>query len=220
MESSTSRGLSDVPEEESSSRRKELSRKPSSPYLSPSSPVPPNVGSGSARSTRKPASIRTLGKSSNDQLTAAAGSSTSVKRTMSSSSNATTSQAAAGSNGSTHKPLKPSVSAPHVGSTTSQKYRLNPRLPHDKDAEPAPSTIMYWSRAPVWGAIPMRSMRGHTVTLVDSMAWLIGGCDAEDSSKDLYCFNTGVLSPSADCMWILTSLPDRNNAVDAPRCSW
>ncbi|KAJ3492706.1 hypothetical protein NLJ89_g11179 [Agrocybe chaxingu] len=72
-----------------------------------------------------------------------------------------------------------------------QKYRLNPRLPHDKDAEPAPSTIMYWSRASVWGAIPMRTMRAHTMTLVDTTAWLIGGCDDKDSSKDLYCFNTG-----------------------------
>jgi len=42
----------------------------------------------------------------------------------------------------------------------------------------------------------MRSMRGHTVTLIDSMAWLIGGCDAEDSAKELYCFNTGIASPS------------------------
>jgi hypothetical protein len=150
-----------------------------------------NVGSGSGRS-RKPASIRTLGKSSNDQLSAAG----SVKRTIS-SSNSASAQAATPTAGSTQRSLKSSSSAPHVsssGSTSTQKYRVNPRLPYDKDAEPAPSTIMYWSRAPVWGALPMRSMRGHTVTLVDSMAWLIGGCDDKDSSKELYCFNTGVSS--------------------------
>ncbi|KAF9480612.1 galactose oxidase [Pholiota conissans] len=71
-----------------------------------------------------------------------------------------------------------------------QKFRSCPRLPHDKDAEPASSTIMHWSRAPVWGTIPMRTMRAHTVTLVDTTAWLFGGCDDKDSSKDIYCFDT------------------------------
>jgi len=199
MDSSSSRSLSNVPEEETPSRRKEVSRVPSSPYLAPSSasfPVPSNAASGSTRTARKPASVRTLGKSSTDQLATSG----SIKRALSASSS---SQAAtAGSNG-THKTLKTSSSTPHVGSTVTQRYRANPRLPHDKDAEPAPSTIMHWSRAPVWGSLPMRSMRGHTVTLVDSMAWLIGGCDAEDSAKELYCFNTGITSLSFDFIYIL-----------------
>lgn len=33
-------------------------------------------------------------------------------------------------------------------------------------------------------------MRAHTVTLVDTTAWLFGGCDDKDSSKDIYCFDT------------------------------
>ena len=64
-------------------------------------------------------------------------------------------------------------------------------MPHDKDVALAPSTIMYWSKAPVWGTIPTRTMRAHTVTLVDTTAWLFGGCDDKDSSKDIYCFDTG-----------------------------
>lgn len=51
--------------------------------------------------------------------------------------------------------------------------------------------MMYWSRAPVYGAIPMRSMRAHSVTLVEGVAWLFGGCDDKDCWKDVYCFDTG-----------------------------
>ncbi|PFH50368.1 hypothetical protein AMATHDRAFT_61181 [Amanita thiersii Skay4041] len=70
-----------------------------------------------------------------------------------------------------------------------QRTRSNPRLPHDKDAEPSPSTAMHWSRAPVYGTLPMRSVRSHTVTLVDTTAWLFGGCDDQDSARDIYCFD-------------------------------
>lgn len=51
--------------------------------------------------------------------------------------------------------------------------------------------MMYWSRAPVYGAIPMRTFRAHTVTLVDNVAWLFGGCDDKDCWKDIYLFDTG-----------------------------
>ncbi|KAF4611620.1 hypothetical protein D9613_003735 [Agrocybe pediades] len=30
----------------------------------------------------------------------------------------------------------------------------------------------------------------HTATLVDSTAWILGGCDDEDSAKDIYCLDT------------------------------
>ncbi|KIK09996.1 hypothetical protein K443DRAFT_80945 [Laccaria amethystina LaAM-08-1] len=73
---------------------------------------------------------------------------------------------------------------------TLRKYRSTPRLPHDRDVDHAPSTAMYWSRAPVWGHLPSRTMRAHSVTLVDATAWLYGGCDDKDSSKDVYCFDT------------------------------
>ncbi|KAF9267997.1 galactose oxidase [Marasmius fiardii PR-910] len=48
---------------------------------------------------------------------------------------------------------------------------------------------MYWSRAPVWGLCPTRTMRGHTATLVNDIAWVFGGCDDKDTAKDLYCFD-------------------------------
>ena len=49
------------------------------------------------------------------------------------------------------------------------KVRTIPHLPHGP-AEPAPPTLMYWSRAPVYGHLPSRSMRAHTVTLVENTA--------------------------------------------------
>jgi hypothetical protein len=72
-----------------------------------------------------------------------------------------------------------------------QRFRTNPRLPHADDVPVAPATTMYWSRAPVHGALPMRNMRAHTVTLVDNVAWLFGGCDDKGCWKDVYCFDTG-----------------------------
>ncbi|THV02672.1 galactose oxidase [Dendrothele bispora CBS 962.96] len=80
------------------------------------------------------------------------------------------------------------MASTNLGSST-QRIRVTPRLPHDKDAEPAASTIMYWSRAPVYGTCPTRTMRGHTVTLVDSTAWVFGGCDDKETSRDIYCFD-------------------------------
>ena len=66
-----------------------------------------------------------------------------------------------------------------------QLIRTTPRL-HD-DGPIAPAT-MHWSRALVHGALPMRA---HTVTLVDNVAWLFGGCYGKDYWKDTYCFDTG-----------------------------
>ena len=71
------------------------------------------------------------------------------------------------------------------------KFRATPRFPNDKDVAPAAATLMYWSRAPVYGTLPMRTMRAHTVTLIDSVAWLFGGCDDKESAKDIYLFDTG-----------------------------
>ncbi|KIY51359.1 galactose oxidase [Fistulina hepatica ATCC 64428] len=53
---------------------------------------------------------------------------------------------------------------------------------------------MYWSRAPMWGHLPIRTMRAHSVTLVDSTAWMFGGCDdRESTSKEVYCFDTDTM---------------------------
>ncbi|PVG00663.1 hypothetical protein CPB86DRAFT_871738 [Serendipita vermifera] len=66
------------------------------------------------------------------------------------------------------------------------KIRTIPHLPHGQ-AEPAPPTLMYWSRAPVYGHLPTRSMRAHSVTLVDNTAWLFGGCDERGCARDVWC---------------------------------
>ncbi|KAI0351665.1 galactose oxidase [Trametes cingulata] len=49
---------------------------------------------------------------------------------------------------------------------------------------------MHWSRAPVYGHMPPRGLRAHSVTLIDNMAWLFGGCDERSCWKDVFCFNT------------------------------
>ncbi|KAJ3773979.1 hypothetical protein FB446DRAFT_730682 [Lentinula raphanica] len=78
-----------------------------------------------------------------------------------------------------------------ASTSTLTASRSTPRLAHlhEKDVPIASSTIMYWSRAPVYGACPTRTMRGHTVTLVDTTAWVFGGCDDKETSRDIYCFD-------------------------------
>ncbi|OBZ74514.1 Dynein alpha chain, flagellar outer arm [Grifola frondosa] len=77
------------------------------------------------------------------------------------------------------------------------RLRNTPHLPHAKDVEPTPATLMHWSRAPVYGTLPLHGVRAHTVTLVDSMAWMFGGCAERDSWRDVFCLNTGASSFSA-----------------------
>lgn len=72
------------------------------------------------------------------------------------------------------------------------RIRVLPRLPHVKDVELASATSMYWSKAPVYGHLPMRGMKAHSATLVDGVAWLFGGCDGDKGCwNDIYCFDTG-----------------------------
>ena len=72
------------------------------------------------------------------------------------------------------------------------KLRSTPHLAYSKDAEPAPATLMYWSRAPVYGVMPGHGMRAHSATLIDSTAWIFGGCDERGCWKDVWCFNAGL----------------------------
>lgn len=74
-----------------------------------------------------------------------------------------------------------------------KKFRSTPRLPLDKDMELVPSTLMFWSRAPTYGVMPNRTMRAHSVTLVDTTAWIFGGCHDSELAKDVYCFDIGML---------------------------
>jgi Rab9 effector protein with kelch motifs len=187
--SSSARNLTDVPEEDPKSQMSLSSPYSTTTPTASSSNVSVNVPH---RTARKPPSVRTLGRSSNDQLPSASGS---VKRVSSNSSSSSTVVA----NGAKTKTPRNVTSHSQIPSTPVQKYQANPELPHDKDAKPVPSTVMYWSRAPVWGTVPMRTMRAHSVTLVDTTAWIFGGCDDKDGSKDIYCFDTG-MSKDFSCL--------------------
>jgi N-acetylneuraminic acid mutarotase len=53
------------------------------------------------------------------------------------------------------------------------------------DVPPAPSSGMYWSRAPVSGA-PHTALRAHTTTIIGSNVYIFGGCDARACFNELY----------------------------------
>ncbi|KIM65531.1 hypothetical protein SCLCIDRAFT_1212266 [Scleroderma citrinum Foug A] len=132
------------------------------PTASSSSQTPTTPGTPRISASRKPSSLRHVANAAPSESTQ------SVKR-------------------------RPSPSGREGKSTRSgreQKIRTTPRLPHGNDVPIAPATTMYWSRAPVYGALPMHNMRAHTVTLVDNVAWLFGGCDEKGCWKDVYCFDT------------------------------
>ncbi|OCH88927.1 galactose oxidase [Obba rivulosa] len=88
------------------------------------------------------------------------------------------------------KSSKSASAAQAQGDRTLQRYRVRhtPRLPHHKDVEPVPATLMYWSLAPVYGTLP-NGVRAHSVTLVDNIAWVFGGCDERGCWRDVFCFN-------------------------------
>ncbi|CAK7203411.1 hypothetical protein SEUCBS139899_006145 [Sporothrix eucalyptigena] len=56
------------------------------------------------------------------------------------------------------------------------------------DVLPAPSSGMYWTRAPVSG-VPHPTLRAHTATLIGSNIFIFGGCDARACFSDLYVFD-------------------------------
>ncbi|KAH9476812.1 Protein GLUTELIN PRECURSOR ACCUMULATION 3 [Psilocybe cubensis] len=181
--SSSTRCLPNVPEVP------EEDPKTASPYsmTSPTSSTTTVNSSSTGKASRKTASVRTLGRTSSEHLTSSSGSSSStVKRTSSSSTVVPT------PSGSGSSRTRGSAAAHARSLIPEPKNRITPKVPHDKDAEPAPSTVMYWSRAPAWGAAPSRTLRAHTATLVDTTAWLVGGCDDKDVLKEkaIYCFDT------------------------------
>ncbi|KXX80448.1 Tip elongation aberrant protein 1 [Madurella mycetomatis] len=53
------------------------------------------------------------------------------------------------------------------------------------DVPAAPSSGMYWSKAPVSGA-PHTALRAHTTTLVGSNVYVFGGCDSRACFNELY----------------------------------
>ncbi len=80
------------------------------------------------------------------------------------------------------------------GLATQPRLRNTPHLPSGKDVEPVPATLMYWSRAPVYGLLPTHGMRAHSITLVDNIAWIFGGCDEKGCWRDVWCFSVGASS--------------------------
>lgn len=47
----------------------------------------------------------------------------------------------------------------------------------------------------MYGAMPLHGTRAHSVTLIDSIAWMFGGCDERGCWRDVFCFNTGACLP-------------------------
>jgi Rab9 effector protein with kelch motifs len=111
--------------------------------------------------------------------------------TPNANASSTSLSAAAAAAGATKSPRVPVTDPP-------PRFRAIPHLPNVANVEPAPPPVMYWSKAPVWGTLPTHGFRAHTVTLVDNVAWIFGGCDEKGCFKDMWCFNTGAcaLHPS------------------------
>jgi N-acetylneuraminic acid mutarotase len=82
-----------------------------------------------------------------------------------------------------------SRTTPASRSGTSQGvYTAFPPLADPKtapDVPPAPSSGMYWSRAPVSGS-PHTALRAHTTTLIGSNVYVFGGCDSRACFNALY----------------------------------
>ncbi|KAI0473777.1 hypothetical protein GGR56DRAFT_648944 [Xylariaceae sp. FL0804] len=76
-----------------------------------------------------------------------------------------------------------SASARSRGAYTAFPPLQDPRAAADVPA--APSSGMYWSRAPVSGA-PHTPLRAHTTTLVGSSVFVFGGCDSRACFNELY----------------------------------
>ncbi|KAM7207714.1 Tip elongation aberrant protein 1 [Naviculisporaceae sp. PSN 640] len=64
------------------------------------------------------------------------------------------------------------------------------------DVPAAPSSGMYWSRAPVSGA-PHTALRAHTTTLVGSNVYVFGGCDSRACFNALYVLDADAFYWSA-----------------------
>ncbi|KAJ3476527.1 hypothetical protein NLI96_g11094 [Meripilus lineatus] len=91
-----------------------------------------------------------------------------------------------------HNIIKGSRSVANMSAPSGAQPRLRstPHLSYPKEVELAPATLMYWSRTPAYGVMPGHGMRAHSATLIDSTAWIFGGCDERGCWKDIWCFNT------------------------------
>lgn len=80
----------------------------------------------------------------------------------------------------------------HALDVPAHRFRPLPRMSYP-ECDLVPPTQMYWSKAPVWGAIPNHGLRAHSATLIDSMVWIFGGCDERICYNDIWLFNTGAV---------------------------
>ena len=150
---------------------------PIQPVSSHKSPIPPttNGGTSSARSSgdlyAASSTTTTDGHRESDPRRAVALRSTSAIAGKSSTS------------GKATPPRKSSAAARPRGPYTAFPPLQDPRTAPDVPA--APSSGMYWSRAPVSGA-PHTPLRAHTTTLVGSDIFVFGGCDSRACFNELY----------------------------------
>ncbi|RYC61929.1 hypothetical protein CHU98_g4264, partial [Xylaria longipes] len=86
----------------------------------------------------------------------------------------------------------PSSAAPRKPTATSRPpraaYTAFPPLQDSStaaDVPAAPSSGMYWSRAPISGAA-QKPVRAHTTTLIGNNVYVFGGCDSRACFNDLY----------------------------------
>ncbi|EGO53039.1 hypothetical protein NEUTE1DRAFT_91963 [Neurospora tetrasperma FGSC 2508] len=64
------------------------------------------------------------------------------------------------------------------------------------DVPPAPSSGMYWSKAPISGA-SHTALRAHTTTLIGSNVYVFGGCDSRTCFNSLYVLDADAFYWSA-----------------------
>ncbi|KAH7882189.1 hypothetical protein F5I97DRAFT_1817533 [Phlebopus sp. FC_14] len=162
---------------------------PRSPYLNPTHQATASTSTFNASQLQNPSASTSSGNSSTSPTSTVPGTPRTTSRKPSSLrhvSNAGPAESAPSIKRRTSSPSGKENKANRI--VRDQRFRSMPR-PHHHDIAPAPATMMYWSRAPVHGALPMRNMRAHTVTLVDTVAWLFGGCDDKGCWRDVYCFD-------------------------------
>ncbi|KAI6160286.1 hypothetical protein EDD17DRAFT_1778478 [Pisolithus thermaeus] len=167
-----------------------LSQSHRSPYLHPTHQATASTSTFNTHSNTQPIPIPSA--SQTPVPTAPGTPRISASRTPSSLRHASNAALPEAGHATKRRPTSPSGGREGKGNRSGreQKIRTNPRLPHAHDVPIAPATTMYWSRAPVHGALPMHNTRAHTVTLVDHVAWMFGGCDDKGCWRDVYCFDT------------------------------
>ncbi|KAL2271080.1 hypothetical protein VTJ83DRAFT_451 [Remersonia thermophila] len=141
-----------------------------------------NAGSSSKEGSRRPAALRSTSAIASKPAGQAAGSGSAQPGGAGSRSNS--SSGAPGAPGAVPR-FGTGRGAPAKGAEVHRPFPplVDPQTAPDVPA--APSSGMYWSRAPVSGA-PHTALRAHTTTLIGSNVYVFGGCDARACFNELY----------------------------------